>query len=249
MDYVYPKNLTHTQRIVPTGLTELTFFFGDKITAHANDRNFCSQVVLSGQQKGFYSIEAKGHLRMLTVSFRPTGLSSITKLPINELFNQTVDAKDIMGNAANVLAEQLNASTNCREQINHLETFLINRLHQQWTDDSLNRINHAVQLITPSNLCLSVKKLANQTCWSRKQFERVFNAKVGCSPKQFMNIIRFQYALHLKASSPNQSLLDIAYNCGYYDQSHMINDFLKQSGLSPTQYFSDCIPQSDYFDF
>ena len=43
------------------------------------------------------------------------------------------------------------------------------------------------------------------------------------------------------------SLTELAYDCGYYDQSHMINDFKLLTGMSPRQYFSDCDAYSDYF--
>lgn len=42
-------------------------------------------------------------------------------------------------------------------------------------------------------------------------------------------------------------LTELAYTSGYYDQSHMINDYKLLSGKTPTQYFSECEPYSDYF--
>ena len=45
----------------------------------------------------------------------------------------------------------------------------------------------------------------------------------------------------------DKSLTTLAYDCGYYDQSHMINEFKMMSGMTPKQYFAMCEPTSDYF--
>lgn len=67
------------------------------------------------------------------------------------------------------------------------------------------------------------------------------------SPKQFLRTIRFQNTLHEKQKNKEISLTELAYNCGYFDQSHMIYDYKLLSGKTPSQYFSECEPYSDYF--
>jgi len=64
-----------------------------------------------------------------------------------------------------------------------------------------------------------------------------------------MKVVRFQSALHHKSQHPDLSLTNLALDCGYFDQSHMIRDFKQLSGMRPSQYFSDCQPVSDYFSF
>ncbi|MBW6537542.1 MAG: AraC family transcriptional regulator [Mariniphaga sp.] len=44
------------------------------------------------------------------------------------------------------------------------------------------------------------------------------------------------------------SRTQLAFNCGYYDQSHMIHDFKSLSGFTPGEYFACCEPYSDYFE-
>ena len=55
------------------------------------------------------------------------------------------------------------------------------------------------------------------------------------SPKKYSNIIRFQNALNIiKNSSENRSLLDIAFECGYYDHSHLNNEIKHNTGFPPS---------------
>jgi AraC-like DNA-binding protein len=84
-------------------------------------------------------------------------------------------------------------------------------------------------------------------CISRKQFERVFAAKIGATPKQYLKVVRLQQALQLKSIDRNRNLTQLAYDCGYYDQSHFINEFKQQTGYTPKQYFDNNESYSDFF--
>ena len=43
------------------------------------------------------------------------------------------------------------------------------------------------------------------------------------------------------------SFSQLAYECGFYDQSHLINEFKVFSGYTPKEYLAACAPHSDYF--
>lgn len=108
-------------------------------------------------------------------------------------------------------------------------------------------MQESIALINESIGMVDVDALAASACLSRKQYERNFQEMVGASPKQFMRIVRFQYAIHYKSRYPQASLTGVACECGFFDQSHMISEFRDFSGLTPKQYFAECEPFSDYF--
>ena len=81
-----------------------------------------------------------------------------------------------------------------------------------------------------------MNKLSKQNFTSVRQLERNFKKFIGLSPKEYANIIRFQYALGLiKNSEKKRSLLEIAFECGYYDHSHLTNEIKRNTGLAPSQ--------------
>lgn len=248
MECLYDTGTVHSQRIIPTGLTELTFILGDKISSNSTTGCFNSHTLLTGQQNRFYDLNASGKLKLLTVTMRPNGLSQLMKVSSHELLNQTICAEDIWGQSVIDLCDRIFHAGNLNEQIRLVEQFLTKHISKQSPCYKSERINSVIPQINPVN-ALSIQSMAEHTCWSRKQFERSFTSLVGCTPKQFSNIVRFQYALHLKSQQSNLSLLDVALNCGFYDQAHMSNEFIKFSGLTPSCFFSSCPPQSDYFDF
>ena len=67
----------------------------------------------------------------------------------------------------------------------------------------------------------SVTELASIAC-----FERLFNELIGANPKEYARIVRFQKSLKLlQHDFENINLAQLAYQCGYADQSHFIREF------------------------
>ena len=52
-------------------------------------------------------------------------------------------------------------------------------------------------------------------------------------PKEYLQIVRLNYALRLIQKQDEDSLTRISYLSGYYDQAHFIKDIKKICGLSP----------------
>lgn len=64
-----------------------------------------------------------------------------------------------------------------------------------------------------------------------------FDCRVGMTPKLTSRIFRFQKALAAaNAAKTTPDWADLAANCGYYDQAHLIHEFQQLAGLTPSQY-------------
>ena len=235
------------ERVIPTGYAELTFHFADHLLKRKLTDEMQPGIIICGQKTDFFDVLPTGKISMLSVQFYPHSAGLFFDLPINELANETLDLNDIIGTPARELEEQLYDLPTLEEKVKRIESFLLFRLSRK-TEYSWNRISHNIKLINQSNGMITTDQLASEACLSRKQHERIFKQMVGLSPKQFLKVIRFQYALYAHQQQPNESLTELAYRCGYYDQSHMINDFRELSGITPKQYFNECSdPISDYF--
>ncbi|WP_242918483.1 helix-turn-helix transcriptional regulator [Pontibacter liquoris] len=112
-------------------------------------------------------------------------------------------------------------------------------LNQFFTDrikTTINPLQSIIKDIHASHGQLRIKELSKQYNTTVRQLERSFKKHVGISPKEYANIIRFQHTLGIiKNSGENRSLLDIAYECGYYDHAHLTNEIKRNTGLSPSQ--------------
>jgi AraC-like DNA-binding protein len=106
------------------------------------------------------------------------------------------------------------------------------------------RIFSSSNLMSDFTKATSLKELADNSFLSTRQFERRFKEFSGFTPKLFLRIARFNSAL--KGTFAGKPLTQIAYDSGYYDQSHFIHEFQKFSGCNPKDYFKlDTITASD----
>jgi transcriptional regulator GlxA family with amidase domain len=66
-----------------------------------------------------------------------------------------------------------------------------------------------------------------------RQFERVSKERIGVPPKLFARLVRFSKAYRLRERLPLLSWTSIAFECGYFDQMHLIRDFKEFAGVAP----------------
>ena len=81
-----------------------------------------------------------------------------------------------------------------------------------------------------------IGKLARDVGLSNRRFTDVFNFQVGVKPKLFVRIERFQHLLQKVHILPVVDWGQLALEQGYFDQAHLIRDFVAFSGLSPADY-------------
>lgn len=73
---------------------------------------------------------------------------------------------------------------------------------------------------------------------SQRQLRRAFLQQTGVPPKLFCRILRFRGLVKQLVSGGRARWPELALDHGYYDQSHLINEFHALSGLTPTEYAS-----------
>ena len=106
---------------------------------------------------------------------------------------------------------------------------------------------------------VTVEELSRDHHVSNRTMERIFKENVGISPKEFIKIVRFQEVLRRlrqirpeEASSdrPEESLLRIAFELGYYDHAHLTNEFKRYAGIRPSElshFYKTGIADGQYF--
>lgn len=246
MDELIPHGESCIQRIVPGGLSEMIFYFGETPVYSRDKRSQAGRVIISGQQTGYYELEVKGRMDLFSVQFKPEGVRALFNFHPGEIANTSIEADCIPDIEASMLCEALSEKGTFAARKEIVEAFLIKRLSVNY-HHSFDRIADSVQTINLKRAIIGVDNLAGRACLSIRQYERFFTSTIGTSPIQFLRIVRFQSAIDYRRLNPNLPLTTIAIDSGYYDQSHMIADFRKLSGLTPGEFFAECEPVSDYF--
>jgi len=236
------------QRITPTGLTELLLYFTPRPKILNSNKSLSDNVALYGHQNDFYDMELKGDLSVFSIVFQPQGLMQFFKFPLCEIYNQNVPLKYLIGQNGRDLEEKMGEALSFNQRVTIIEEYLLNLLKKNFAVFEFKRISRVVELIRRTKGNINVNQMASEACLSRKQFERIFARDIGISPKQYLKIIRFQFAIFQKQQNPKLDLEELSFLSGYFDQSHFINDFKSLSGLTPRQFFTDNDACSDFFE-
>ncbi|NLQ17115.1 AraC family transcriptional regulator [Marinomonas sp. M1K-6] len=82
---------------------------------------------------------------------------------------------------------------------------------------------------------IHVANLAEKSCWSRWQFQRVFGEATGLTVAQYIRELRLSKAAELLLSSKNKHL-DIAISCGFDSEISFCRAFKHMFNCTPRDY-------------
>jgi methylphosphotriester-DNA--protein-cysteine methyltransferase len=99
-------------------------------------------------------------------------------------------------------------------------------------------VSAALEMFGKNQAGPTVREAAKYLGLSQRRFIQVFKAQVGMTPKLFSRIQRFQQTRTFIQQNPSPSWAALALDLGYFDQSHLIREFLEFSGLSPSDYLN-----------
>ena len=220
----------------PIGCPQLIFHKGDPLYIPESGA-FQARMAVSGQVDFPAHLQSDGVTEMLVVVFRPYGMKPFLRIPVQELYNLEIPGQDLGDKGLEELELQVCGCGNTADMcVNMVEGWLLSRLSGYMTagtEYDMGRVAAAMRLLLAAPWT-PVTELASAACLGRKQFGRLFKGLVGASPKKYARIARFQQALKFLQDSPGQmNLAQLAYMCGYADQSQMVREFRQFSGCTP----------------
>jgi AraC-like DNA-binding protein len=230
-----PEDVTGRQQFLAEGV-EVSFNHGGTVSIASGDRppRTAHVACLSGPMTRPMRLQHTGALDLLGVCFRAGGAYPFFSCPASELVDAFAAVDDLLGSAGLRLADRVHNGT-AEERVAALDEFFLARLARARRDDA--RVRKALGLIESRGGGISVDQLSRLTGLSSRQLERRFRESVGILPKQLCRSLRFKNVFKLLARNPAERWASIALACGYYDQSHMINDFKRFTGVSPAAFF------------
>lgn len=89
---------------------------------------------------------------------------------------------------------------------------------------------------------MQVAGLAALIGMGRTSFFERFTMTANMTPNQYLKFLRIEKAKELMCD-PQFTLLDIAFACGYSDQSHLTRFFKRYVGVSPGHYRREALSQ------
>ncbi|MBE9464607.1 DUF6597 domain-containing transcriptional factor [Dyadobacter subterraneus] len=231
----HAANVQH--RMFADGNTGMVFNYGDPLLHLENGQlDILPISFIYGQPETFQNIISVGKIGMLIVVFHPFGSSSLLRIPAIELKNQILDLEIFYPVENQIISDQIVSSIDVFDQIQIIENFLTAKLKIQ--NLSLNLACQAIQIINKNNGNLPVTELTSLLKISERQLQRSFAEHIGVSPKRYSGVTRIQHFLKLVRTNTSSlnSLTNLVYDCGFFDQAHLIREMKNISGITPGQY-------------
>lgn len=222
-------------RVLPTTSLVMAFRYRGKVSYEVNDtKSALTSSVISGLRKSGRLMNYEKDTANLLVQLHETGANAFIKEPLYELFEESVSLDCFAGyNDLSGIEEQLAEVVTNQQRIHLIEQFLLNKLCPL-KPDAL--VMNALQRIHAAKGIVRIEELASKLCISQDAFEKRFRRVVGVAPKQFATIVRMKSVIS-NSVVQNHRLAELAYDAGYFDQSHFNKDFRLFTGQTPTDFF------------
>lgn len=211
------------ERVFPDGCAGILINLGNTcLTDNGSVSMEFGKTYVVGAMNSFKDSFIDSDTHLLGVCLKPATFDNFYSYDSqNELTNHTIEFEK---------SKSFNIDKILANPFNYLDHFFLERIKSK-----NNQLQSVINDIHFTNGQISIHELSKKNFTTIRQLERNFKKFIGLSPKEYSNIIRFQNALRIiKNSNQKRSLLDIAFECGYYDHSHLSNEIKRNTGLPPS---------------
>lgn len=226
------------ERVVPTGHVFIIFEL-DGYVRHTFDNDSLqpsasySKVWVSGMHRNHISISAHQNSEMFVIQFKPFGGHAFFPETMETYAEQVLSANDIFGTRILTLQDDLVNTTTHTEKFALAEAWLMNQFKPERTPSPA--LLHFVQDLQKEPVA-HLNDLMEHYRKSQKHLIDQFKKHLGLTPKYYQRILRFNEILLRIKEEQKISWAEIAYSCGYSDQSHFIKEFRHFSGFNPSEF-------------
>ena len=229
-----PTGEPRFEPVLPDGRVELIFHLGDPFEIESDGRRALQpRALLAGQGTAPVRLAPTGRIDVVGVRLEAGVAAGVVDARLEELTDRIVELGAVACDFARGLAEELQDPGRGQRWNDVLERRLA-RVLARPRSARPRALEHVVARVRASGGRVPIAELASQAGLSTRQLERHFRERVGLGPKTFARLVRFQRALAL-LRCPGSSLAGIAARCGYFDQAHLVRDFRRFAGASPSR--------------
>jgi len=208
-------------RVLPDGCSDIIF--------EQPARRYGGLVVI-GTMTNSHSFSLPFRQLTFGVRFRPAMGSKFLRVPSSEIVDASIPLADLWAGAVTRhLLEQLCEANSPQQCVARIETAL-------GDVPPLDPVEKTIAWLAQSHGQCPVEDLADAAGLSPRQFRRVCLERTGLTPKRLARILRFRRAVAHAGAGPRRDWAEVALECGYYDQAHLINDFREFTGTPPGEY-------------
>lgn len=235
------KHLIDSYTTIPNTNVCLSLYKNN--TIHWNrDKNNCqifpsetfAESRIYGWHNRQFSVTISGQLDQVCMVFKPLGLANFTKTPLHEIGRAENPFELVFGRDSKEISHRI-FTTTCEEKRSAtLEYYLLKYL----TEREVGIVEVFMDYISVIRSCekSSIRDFCRTHKINESTLYRHFVSSIGESAKSFERKHRFR--TFLSRWNSYESLTRLSYSLNYADQSHLIKEVKKYSGLTPKKLLS-----------
>jgi AraC-like DNA-binding protein len=188
-----------------------------------------------GQTVAPIEVATAGSYRYIVFRLFPQGIRTLLGEDASQLTDECAPYQGFPIPGHPNLTEQLAETTATDNQIRLIADALLQRLQTPLfaADPRIAQALHT--LSTWDHETDVMHRLHRDLYMSERAFQRKFREQVGISPRQYIQIVRFNAVYRKLLSGQFQNFSDLAFDHQYADQSHFIRMFKTYAGMTPTE--------------
>ena len=222
------------ETILPQGIVEIIFNFSDPMSATMPE-GFqilkAPRCFIQGMNTNVVQVNCSGYHHLFGIRLHPHMIKSMFGILPSELKNSSIDLS-LLRPGFDELWEQLAEAKDFNARVNIIEnnfSIPINKACQRSGFLSNLFLSGGVDSFQ------SVETLAKEVCYSTRQLNRITNNLFGISAEELTVYKKFKESVNYMHVSEG-SLTDVAYQAGFYDQSHFCKVFKSYTGITAKNY-------------
>jgi AraC-like DNA-binding protein len=225
------------QPVLPDGNTELVVHrerpFLRCTAAGSAERQ--ASTLFVGPMRSPVVLVADSSAEVAAVRFRPNGAFALLGVPQHLLQDAITDVATLEIPWLRRTMRESQDAPSVRAAIARLEAGLLERVERSGARTDA-RVDAVIAAIDGASGSCRIDAVAGVADSGRRHLERLFREQVGLTPKAYARDVRFTAAAARVMENPSSRLADVSSDAGYFDQSHMIRDFLSFAGRTPEEF-------------
>lgn len=189
---------------------------------------------LAGPYSRSFQIDPSRSTAVIGVAFRPGAAGALFPVAAHEVHNIDIALGDLCAAEADRLLNEVCSATGEDERFRVLERYLSRKLANAAPVHPA--VGYGVEQLSREGVVRGIRRIQADTGLSHTRFIQLFREHVGLTPKLFCRVRRFRNVVSRLEKGMPVNWAQLAVDCGYFDQAHLIRDFRAFAGMTPLQH-------------
>jgi len=228
-----------SNKILSDGRSAIIINFSEPYSIEMNNsvKTINDKYIYIGVTEYPVSINFEKSVSAIGIMFSPYGAYKFFQKNMYHYKDKIANLNDLLFQNFELLHNKLSLNEKLETKITLIEHFFLEMIEKSPKNNS-SWIASIVAYILLKKGDVSVKELCDQFNIGQRQCERGFKNEVGVGPKSFSRMIRVKNAKSILSSLESDSLIEVSYESGFFDQAHFIREFKYFMKERPKDYLS-----------